>query len=151
MEVQNYPNYKIEKDGMIINVHTKRVISVCVNNHTGYKTVSLWKDNKQKRNTIHRLLAEHFIPNIDNKPYVDHIDRNKLNNDLSNLRWVNGTENNLNSRNQERDNHNIYYKKGRNVYRVSIQRNYEIMKLGQYKTIEEAKKVRDNYYLVLRN
>ncbi len=146
MEVQNYPNYTIDTTGNIININTGKVLSTCVNKKTGYKMVSLWKDNKEKHNTIHRLLAEHYIPNPDGKRYVDHIDRNKLNNDLSNLRWGTGTENNLNSKSQERDNHNIYYKKDRNVFRVWIQRNHEIVRLGQYKTIEEARKVRDDYY-----
>jgi hypothetical protein len=147
MEVQGFPNYTIADDGTITNIHTGRVLSSHVNTQTGYKCVSLWKDNKEKRETIHRLLATHFIPNPDNKPYIDHIDRNKLNNALSNLRWVNGTENNLNSGGQDRDLHNIYYRKDRNVYRVWIQRYAIIHRLGQFKTIEEAKKVRDEWYV----
>jgi hypothetical protein len=43
---------------------------------------------KNNKCSIHRLLAIQYIPNPDNLPEVDHIDRNKQNNDLSNLRWV---------------------------------------------------------------
>ena len=145
MEVQGFPNYTIDRNGNITNIHTGKVLSTCVGK-TGYKTVSLWKDNKGTRNIIHRLLGLHYIPNPENKPYIDHIDRNKLNNDLSNLRWRDGTENNLNSPSQERDLHNIYWKSSHKVYRVWIQRYNIIIKLGQYKTIDEAKRVRDEWY-----
>ena len=146
MDIIDFPNYTITEDGTITNKKTGNVLATYLNKQTGYKTVSLWKNNKGKRDTIHRLLATHFIPNPDNKDYVDHIDRNKLNNDLSNLRWVNGTENNINSCRQDRDLHNIYFKKDRNVYRVIVQRYWIVYKLGQYKTIEEARAVRDQWY-----
>lgn len=146
MEVNNYPNYRIERDGTITNIHTNRVLSTHVNKQTGYKMVSLWKENKEKKNTIHRLLAEHFIPNPEGKKYVDHIDRNRLNNDLTNLRWVNGTENNLNNGGQDRENHCIYLRKKNGkpyLYKVVIQR-YGVCKyIGSCKTLEEAKQLRD--------
>ncbi len=45
---------------------------------------------------LHRVIATAFIPNPDNKPYVDHIDGDKLNNDISNLRWATPSENTTN-------------------------------------------------------
>ena len=47
----------------------------------------------QKIHKIHRLLAEHFIPNPENKPCINHKDGNKLNNDLNNLEWATISEN----------------------------------------------------------
>lgn len=53
---------------------------------------------KNKRYYVHRIVAETFIPNPDNKPYIDHIDRNPSNNSIENLRWVTVSENNYNSK-----------------------------------------------------
>lgn len=54
---------------------------------TGYYMVALSKNNRAKRCTTHRLIAETFIPNPFDYPCVDHIDTNKTNNNVSNLRW----------------------------------------------------------------
>ena len=146
MDVNGFPNYTINEDGEVANIHTGKILATAVNSQTGYRTVSLWRNNKEKHETIHRLLATHFIPNPDNKGYVDHIDRNKLNNALSNLRWVNGTESNLNNGGQDRDLHNIYWKRSHKVYRVWIQRYGITIRLGQYKTLDDARAVRDYWY-----
>lgn len=61
--------------------------------HDGYPVVTLGKNNHRVQRTVHRIIAETFIPNPSNLPEVDHIDNNKLNNDVSNLRWVTGFEN----------------------------------------------------------
>ena len=53
----------------------------------GYLLLDLYKDNKPKTVRIHRLVAEHFLNNIDNKETVNHIDGNKENNNLMNLEW----------------------------------------------------------------
>lgn len=59
----------------------------------GYKRIVLMKDAKKKRYMCHRLVAETFIPNPDNKPYVNHIDGNRGNNCVSNLEWCTQSEN----------------------------------------------------------
>lgn len=55
--------------------------------------VELWKDNKRAVKMIHRLVAEHFIPNPDGKPQVNHIDGNRANNTVENLEWCTNSEN----------------------------------------------------------
>lgn len=59
-----------------------------------YLSVDLWYLNKKRKvQNIHRLVALTFIPNPDNKPEVNHIDGNKLNNHIDNLEWVTRREN----------------------------------------------------------
>ena len=63
--------------------------------------ISLWKNGKSKDYLVHRLVAEAFIPNPDNKPTVNHIDGNPRNNYVENLEWTTYRENN----NHAFDNH----------------------------------------------
>lgn len=59
----------------------------------GYENVILFKNSKRKGHSIHRLVAQAFISNTDNKSEVNHIDENKTNNQASNLEWVTAKEN----------------------------------------------------------
>tara|TARA_R110002096_G_scaffold334165_2_gene528026 strand:+ start:51 stop:497 length:447 start_codon:yes stop_codon:yes gene_type:complete len=88
MEIIDYPDYLIYLDGKVYNQKNKRYI-IQSDDGKGYLKLKLNGDFKR----IHRLLAIHYIPNPDNKSTIDHIDGNKLNNDISNLRWVNQIEN----------------------------------------------------------
>lgn len=63
-------------------------------NTFGYLFVNLFKNNKQKTITIHRLVAEAFIPNTDNLPMINHKDENKQNNNVNNLEWCTSSYNN---------------------------------------------------------
>jgi len=60
---------------------------------SGYKVVQLQKNDIRKGFQVHRLVAQTFIPNPQNKPQVNHIDGNKLNNNVDNLEWTTPSEN----------------------------------------------------------
>lgn len=87
-------NYSINEKGEIKNNITKKILSPSINKDSGYYQIDLWKNNKSRKYTLHRLVANNFIPNLENKPTVDHIDGNRLNNDISNLRWATYSEQN---------------------------------------------------------
>ena len=76
---------RIRRNGKILKCHK--------NKKTGYMYVCLSKNGICKFKTVHRLLAETFIPNIENKPCVDHIDGSRDNNSIDNLRWCTAKEN----------------------------------------------------------
>lgn len=59
----------------------------------GYLRALLQKDSIRERIMVHRLVAQAFIPNPDNKPYIDHINTDKSDNRVENLRWVTSKEN----------------------------------------------------------
>lgn len=87
-------NYSINKYGEVKNNATGVIKRPYTNVNNGYLYVDLWKDNKGTKCTIHRLVAEAFIPNPQNKPTVDHIDGNRQNNAIKNLRWATYSEQN---------------------------------------------------------
>ena len=91
--------YEINRNGDIKTIKRQgtdeRLLKSCVGK-IGYKVVGLYKNGKGKTSTIHRLLGKQYIENPNGYELIDHIDRNKLNNDLSNLRWVNYSINNEN-------------------------------------------------------
>ena len=62
-------------------------------NTSGYPVVVLRENGKKKFKSIHRLVAEAFIPKKENKNIVNHIDGNKSNNCVDNLEWVTSKEN----------------------------------------------------------
>ena len=59
----------------------------------GYANCNLTIEGKYINVKIHKLVAKHFIPNIDNKPFINHIDGIKTNNNVSNLEWVTPIDN----------------------------------------------------------
>lgn len=99
--VSNYGRVKaLERDTYmpngIRNGHIKEHIVPQNNNGRGYQFVVLNYKGKSKREYVHRLVALTFIPNPENKPQVDHIDTDRANNLVTNLRWVTQSENNKN-------------------------------------------------------
>lgn len=85
-QIKDFPNYIITDTGEVINnkgLHLKPDLS-----NNGYFRVSLCNEKvKHKKLLVHRLVAEAFIPNPDNLPQINHINKNKRDNRMENLEW----------------------------------------------------------------
>ncbi len=92
--IEGHDKYRLTNKGRVFSTITCAFL-IPHQMKTGYLAVTL---SNRKRETIHRLLATHFIDNPKNYPAVDHIDRNRTNNDLNNLRWASFSENNSNKK-----------------------------------------------------
>ncbi len=85
-----YPKYTIDINGNIQNIKNLNYLKTPIT-QGGYKRVYLLGKNEY----VHRLVAETFIHNHENKPFVNHKDGNKINNNIDNLEWVNQSENTI--------------------------------------------------------
>lgn len=83
--------YTIKKDGTVFSAFSNRVIKPY--KIRGYLGFSFKIDGKRKVWYLHRLIATAFIPNPNNKKFVNHKDGNKHNNSIENLEWVTQREN----------------------------------------------------------
>lgn len=83
--------YEINKMGQIRNKYTRRIINGAT--HQGYRAHTLRINKKTIFRFVHIMVAKQFIPNPENKPYVNHIDENKSNPCVDNLEWVTESEN----------------------------------------------------------
>ena len=97
--IDEYENYEISDHGNVKNIKTNKMLKPRVNSN-GYYIINLSKDGIISTLKIHRLVAQAFLTNHDDKLCVDHIDRDKLNNHKSNLRYATNSENNMNKSRQ---------------------------------------------------
>ena len=91
--INNYGNYEVSNFGKVRNKNTKRILREYTK--SGYSIVGLSKNGIIKSFSIHRLVGLLFIDNPDNKPEINHKDKNKNNNNINNLEWVTSKENNI--------------------------------------------------------
>lgn len=93
-KIPNFP-YWISRNGVVHN--GKKEMSPYLIN-SGYMCIDLVNELGKTKFLVHRLVAEVFVSNIDNKPIVNHKDGNKLNNCVDNLEWCTNSENILHAR-----------------------------------------------------
>ena len=99
MKETKYKGYFATEDGQIWSEKSHKFLSQSI--RSGYYKVTLFLDGEKKTFSVHRLIAETFIPNPKNLPMVNHKDENKLNNNIDNLEWVTALQNaNYGSRNE---------------------------------------------------
>lgn len=88
--IWSYPKKYICKRGAVRCQHNGMWMTIKGNRR--YLKVKLYKNGKEKHHSIHRLVAEAHIPNLENKPMVNHLDGDRKNNHISNLEWATYSE-----------------------------------------------------------
>lgn len=150
--------YEVSNLGRVrkISGNAPKMIAVTDNGH-GYKIVGINDGHGRKNHYVHRLVAAAFVPNPNNLPTVDHIDHNRENNNACNLRWMTQGDNVRHSasimskpRMKPMTNTGERYisrQKRDGRYRLTIRRH----QIGTYKTINDAKAVRDAILKILQD
>ena len=90
-------NYEVSNFGRVRNTTTLRILKPGDNGH-GYSHVVLCECGKRKTITVHKLVAQEWLQNPDGKLCIDHIDSNRANNHVENLRFATHSENNRNAK-----------------------------------------------------
>ena len=85
-KVKDYDKYLVSNYGRVYSENISRLLKP--DNSRRYLAMKLTKDGKSKNVLIHKIVAQAFVPNPDNKPYIHHKDVNVLNNHADNLMWV---------------------------------------------------------------
>ena len=141
--IQDFENYEVSNLGNIRNKKTGKILKPRI--HKGYYDVNLSKNNKSYRKTVHRLIAESFIDNPENKPYVDHINGDKLNNNINNLRYATNQENQRNAKLSIKNTSSVkgvsFHKRDKK-WQAQITIDGIKVHLGYYDNIEDAKQAR---------
>ena len=138
--IEDYENlYEISNNGQVKRYYKNGNIKILnPSNSNGYLRIELSKKGERQNFLIHRLIAIHFIPNPENKECIDHIDGDKLNNSIENLRWVSHSENMLNKKNYGKYKKGVRYHKKRKKFYSQITLNGKSAHIGYYETEEEA-------------
>jgi hypothetical protein len=139
--IDDYDSYSVSTFGRVRNDTTGKVLKGRSVNSDGYRLAHIQGTCVK----IHRLVANAFINNPNNKKCVDHKDNNKVNNNITNLRWATHTENNINA-SMRKDNisgiKGVSWCKQQKKWRAQIQIDGLKIHLGCFDDIEDAKKAR---------
>lgn len=89
--IRGHPEYSVSDDGYIIGKNGIRMKAIP--DKDGYHIVKIYDNGRYTRIRVSRVVAEHFIPNPNNLPQVNHLDGNKDNNTVANLEWSTSSDN----------------------------------------------------------
>ena len=143
-KIEGFENYSVSDYGNVRNDTTAKILQGS-NNGGGYLRVCLNKNDKRHFMFIHKLVAEAFLHNPENKKCVDHIDNNKHNNNLINLRYATLQENGRNAKLSSKNTSGtkgVYLNKKDMKWRAQICINGKVINLGSFINKEDAINIR---------
>ena len=139
--IRGYLNYQVSNIGRVRNVKSGRILKLTTN-CCGYVHLNLYLNGIQKDYKVHRLVAQAFIPNPNNKSTVDHIDsKAKHDNTTGNLRWATQKEQcrNISSRSNTSSQYKgVCWNKFHSRWCAHITGNVKSKHLGYFESEEEA-------------
>ena len=116
--IRDAPDYDVSSNGGIYS-RKRNIVMKVQTDGWGYPRVSLLNNGHKSTKYVHRLVADAFIKNPLNKPEINHIDGNKLNNRIDNLEWVTRSENEIHAF-KTKLNDRSSYDAGKNKKKVTI-------------------------------
>lgn len=151
-DILDFPGYKVSNHGNVMNKNGKIMEGGTIETSDpalSYRKVNLVKDKKPKTMRVHRLVALAFIPNPDNKPEIDHINRDGMDNRVENLRWSSRSDNAINTKDRDSNlGHRHICLTHELTYRVKIRRENCDLFDHCFKDIEEAISARDAFFML---
>ena len=145
-DIDGYDNYAVSSFGNVKNTKTGKVLKAR-DNGCGYLKCNLFKDAIRKSHRIHRLVANAFIENPNNKECVDHKNNDKTNNHISNLRFATNKENQHNRKLSSNNTSNVKgvcFDKTAEKWKAQIQINGIKIHIGYFTNLDDAKSARIN-------
>jgi hypothetical protein len=143
-KIVGFENYSVSDLGNVINDKTGRILKPGCDTW-GYFQVGLRKNEKTHFKSIHKLTAAAFLLNPENKKYVDHIDNDRQNNKLINLRFATPQQNQQNrsiNKNNKSGTKGVSWNKQRNKWTAQIRINGKLIHLGSFLNKEDAINIR---------
>ena len=144
--IVGFENYEVSNIGNVRNIKRGNILKPMLDKD-GYMIVNLYALKKMVTKKIHRIVCESFIENPDNKTCVDHIDNNRSNNNISNLRFATVAENSYNQKISLRNSSGckgVHFKKQTNKWQAQIKIDGISIHLGSFQNKEDAIQCRIN-------
>ena len=143
-KIEGFENYSVSDFGNVRNDKTGRVLKAS-DNRDGYLQAGLMNNKKKYNKKIHKLVAEAFLLNPENKKCVDHIDNNKHNNNLINLRFATPSQNQHNKsigKNNTSGTKGVSWNNKSNKWTAQIKINGKQIHLGYFLNKDDAINIR---------
>ena len=141
-EIQGYPDYDVSDQGFVLSKNKMRILRGTVDN-VGYPCLNLYCDTVRRHVRVHTLVADAFLDNPKDCKYVDHVDGDKTNNVVENLRWCSNSQNVCNKRKSSNNTSGykgVWFHRQAGKWQVQIALNGMRYSGGSYSNIIDAAK-----------